>query len=351
MTMMMTVKMATALKPALEEGALEEGALEEGALEEGALEEGALEVLADLAACPFGPGHFGFHRDGAGPPRAGEDHKSSPRRGDRAPEHEMMTVLRELREEVSQLRNEVRELREARGERPRPELHRPPMAGGPRPEFRRPEGKGEPPKREGEGEKREGDRGDRDRGDRDRGDRDRGDRDRGERGRAEIHRVPGGGIRVEIREGGQLQIREEESRKIQRPEGKFGIKTFRLEGNGKDQPFRLRIIQAGDEIHRQDIDGRERLEKAREERDREESRSERGAAEKPSAAEARYVFARLDTNFNDKLDPDEWAASKTIREEFDKRAIKLSPPVNVETFLDRYPHQRLVPQVRLPSDQ
>ncbi len=70
--------------------------------------------------------------------------------------------------------------------------------------------------------------------------------------------------------------------------------------------------------------------------------------EKPSAAEARWVFNQLDKNNNGNLEDNEWQSSKTIRATFEKQGISLTLPVDQATFLERYPPQRIVPNVPLP---
>ncbi len=71
------------------------------------------------------------------------------------------------------------------------------------------------------------------------------------------------------------------------------------------------------------------------------------ADEKPSAAEARFVFPKLDGNHDGQISNDEWQSSKSIREGFQKQGINVSFPMNLETFLERYPKDRIVPQLRL----
>ncbi len=73
------------------------------------------------------------------------------------------------------------------------------------------------------------------------------------------------------------------------------------------------------------------------------------AAEKPSAAEARYVFGQLDKNHNGKIEEEEWQGSKSIRGGFNKYGITISTPFDQTTFLQLYPVQRLVPQLPLPG--
>jgi hypothetical protein len=73
------------------------------------------------------------------------------------------------------------------------------------------------------------------------------------------------------------------------------------------------------------------------------------AAEKPSAAEARFVFPKLDKNRNGTIDADEWQGSKSIREGFDRQGIKLPLPADQATFLNLYPAQRIVPTLPLPG--
>jgi hypothetical protein len=71
--------------------------------------------------------------------------------------------------------------------------------------------------------------------------------------------------------------------------------------------------------------------------------------EKPSAAEARWVFPRLDKNNNGTIDEDEWKGSKSIREGFKNAGIKLNLPADQATFLAAYPPQRLIPTQRLTN--
>ncbi len=73
------------------------------------------------------------------------------------------------------------------------------------------------------------------------------------------------------------------------------------------------------------------------------------AGEKPSAAEARFVFPKLDTNHDNVISADEWEGSKSIREGFENKGINVGFPLNLETFLERYPNERIVPQMRLPG--
>lgn len=73
------------------------------------------------------------------------------------------------------------------------------------------------------------------------------------------------------------------------------------------------------------------------------------SSEKPSAAEARYVFRELDKNRDGKLSSDEWSGSKSVREAFEKAGIKLDLPLDLDAFLDRYPPNRVIPQLRLPG--
>jgi hypothetical protein len=61
--------------------------------------------------------------------------------------------------------------------------------------------------------------------------------------------------------------------------------------------------------------------------------------EKLSAAEARWVFPRLDKNNNGKIDEDEWKGSKTIRDGFKNAGIKLTLPADQAAFLAAYPPQ------------
>ena len=73
------------------------------------------------------------------------------------------------------------------------------------------------------------------------------------------------------------------------------------------------------------------------------------AGEKPSAAEARWVFGQLDKNKNGQIEDSEWQGSKTIRAGFEKSGIQIKLPTDQATFLNLYPPQRLVPQVPLPG--
>ncbi len=293
---------------------------------------------------PFPPGVRGFRRDGEGP-REGE----GPRDGDRprgregdfrpGPQGELLEAIRDLRREVEQLRQEVRELREARGPRPgvgpmreggvRLELRKGEPPRIVRPEVRRPEREGE--RREGAEREREGER--REGAEREReGERREGaEREReGERREGAEREIKGEGqrFRIEIREGGRARVSRE------------GAEGERREGAERE----------GDQ---------ERLEKAREEarEKREGDREEEGDdddgdddenAEKPSAAaEAAFVFPRLDKNNDKTLDQEEWGASNAIRKGFQTRSIQLSFPVDFKTFLARYPRERIVPRMRL----
>lgn len=71
--------------------------------------------------------------------------------------------------------------------------------------------------------------------------------------------------------------------------------------------------------------------------------------EKPSAAEARYVFGQLDKNFSGKIEEDEWKASKSVRGGFERLGITLPLPADQATFFNLYPPQRIVPTVILPN--
>ncbi len=71
------------------------------------------------------------------------------------------------------------------------------------------------------------------------------------------------------------------------------------------------------------------------------------AGEKPSAAEARYVFGKLDKNFSGKIEEDEWQGSKSIRGGFERQGITLPLPADQATFFNLYPAQRIVPTQNL----
>jgi hypothetical protein len=71
--------------------------------------------------------------------------------------------------------------------------------------------------------------------------------------------------------------------------------------------------------------------------------------EKPSAAEARYVFPKLDKNGSGKIEADEWQASKSIRGGFERQGITLPLPADQATFFNLYPAQRLVPTQNLSN--
>jgi hypothetical protein len=247
----------------------------------------------------------------------GEGPRGFPRPGERGrtplgPQAEMMLLIRELQREVEQLRNEVRELRQANPggqDGPRPGFRRP-EGEGPRPDFRRPEGDGPRPEFR---------------------------RPEGDGPRPEFRRPEGERPRPDARPDGERPRPE-----ARRPESERG------EGERRE-------VERREEIERGEA--RERLEEARDEAakaERENDKDEGGeevSTEKHSAAEALLVFTVLDKNKDSKLDQEEWAASKAIRKEFEKQSIKLSPPVDYNTFLDRYPSYRLIPQLRLPGDQ
>lgn len=95
-------------------------------------------------------------REGERPPRDGERGPEGPFRGPRGPQpdgdvmHELLMTIRELRQEVQMLRNEMRAMRGGPGEGPRPgDDFRPREGRGPQPEGRGP--------RDGEGRPRGGD--------------------------------------------------------------------------------------------------------------------------------------------------------------------------------------------------
>jgi len=84
-------------------------------------------------------------------------------------------------------------------------------------------------------------------------------------------------------------------------------------------------------------------------RDDEGNRRDGNAGEKASAAEARYVFGVLDKAPKDgKLSSHEWSQSKSIRQGFEDNGISLPLPADLDVFLERYPPNRIVPQLRLP---
>lgn len=71
---------------------------------------------------------------------------------------------------------------------------------------------------------------------------------------------------------------------------------------------------------------------------------------KASAAEARFVFGVLDKAPKDgKLTSHEWNQSKSIRQGFEEKGISLPLPADLDVFLERYPPNRIVPQLRLPG--
>jgi hypothetical protein len=172
------------------------------------------------------PGFPPRGRDG-GPPRGGFPMPPGLRDGERpggGPQAEMMLLIRELRREVEQLRNEVRELREARGERPRDGGG---GGGGARPDIRRPGG---------------------------------------ERPRPDIRRPEGEG------EGDRPRVREEGAPETRRPQGERREEIRRPEGERRE----------GDRAEREGEgeEPRERLEKAREEREEPSAEAEKAEREK-----------------------------------------------------------------------
>ena len=237
-----------------------------------------------------GPGRLPFAPEG-GFRRGGERDREP------GPQAELFQLIRELRTEVEQLRREVRELKEAQGDRPAvPRLREGERREGDPPRIRREDRR---IIRRLEGERRDGEARDRER--------------------------PEGEARERERDG---ERRETEARERER------------DGERRET----------EAAERETDEGRERLEKAREERDREVEGGEVSKAVKPSTPEALFVFAALDENKNNQIDHDEWAASKSTREAFENQKITVSLPVNSRAFLALYTDQRLFPQLRLPGE-